>query len=195
MTKIVLASSSTSRKSLLNRLISDFVSINPNCDETAHKGELPYQLAKRLGQQKAESLRGQYKQHLIIGSDQVATFDDDVSIGKPMTQEAAFIQLKQASNRTLKFYTSVCLLNSETGDTHIDVVTTKVSFKSLTDAQINAYLQKEDVRYCAGSFKAESLGLALFKTIEGSDPSSLIGLPLIRLTEFLIDEGTDPLLL
>lgn len=195
MTNIVLASSSTARKFLLKRLLTDFISANPDCDETALKGESHDHLAGRLGQQKAESLAMQYKHHLIIGSDQVATFDGIEALGKPMTHEAAFLQLKRASDQTLTFYTSICLLNSETGAVQTDIVTTNVKFKPLSDAQIHAYLQKEDVRFCAGSFKAESLGLALVQQIESTDPSSLIGLPLIRLTEFLMQEGIDPLLL
>jgi len=195
MTNIVLASSSESRKSLLSQILIKFIAVDPDCDETPQDGETPFEIAKRLGQQKAESLSHTFNQHLIIGSDQVATFDDKIAIGKPMTQEAAYLQLKQSSGRILKFYTSICLLNSNTGHKHIAVEATSVTFRSLTDIQIHAYLKKEDVRFCAGSFKAESLGPALFTNINGTDPSSLIGLPLIRLTDFLSQEGVDPLLL
>lgn len=194
MNKIVLASTSETRHFLLKRLLSDFSSDTPECKEIQLADEKPYDMAKRLAQLKARSLKNRYPKHLIIGSDQVATIDNVTPIGKPLTNNIAFEQLKASSNRLVYFHTSLCLLNTLTGNEQLDVVTTKVQFRTLTDQQIKSYITSEDVRFCAGSFKVEQKGISLFQSLECPDPTSLIGLPLIRLTEFLQAEEIDPLL-
>jgi len=131
---------------------------------------------------------------IIIASDQVATLDtgnttNDEIFNKPGTHENAFAQLKKSSGKTVTFLTGIALLNTETSAIQVHVEPFKVNFKQLTDNQISSYLEKEDVLNCAGSFKSEGLGIALFSSMEGRDPNSLIGLPTIQLIEMLAKEN------
>jgi septum formation protein len=189
MRPVILASTSDMRKQLLLRLLPQVSVMAPDCDETPRAHEHPRDLALRLAIDKAASLKTQLPDHLIIGSDQVATLDDQLIIGKPMTQAGAIAQLQAASNRIQTFYTSLCLLNTHTGTMQTDVVVTQVHFRMLSDDLILRYVTQEDVRYCAGSFKAESAGIQLFSRIDSPDPTALLGLPLIRLVDFFIEEG------
>jgi MAF protein len=141
-----------------------------------------------LSLEKAQALTSAYCSHLIIGSDQVAAAGDTL-LGKPGNIERAARQLRLASNNRIKFYTSVTLLNSKTGEFKTQTDITTVHFRDLTDNEIRAYLETEQPYDCAGSFKVEGLGIALFKRIDNSDPTALIGLPLIRLTTMLGDMG------
>lgn len=189
MHSVILASTSETRIHLLGRLLPDAIVSAPDCDETPRANEHPRALSLRLAINKAASLKARYPNHLIIGSDQVATGADNQVIGKPETQARAKQQLLAASGNIQTFYTSLCLLNTQSGKCHTDVVETEVHFRVLSEAIIDRYLLREDVRYCAGSFKAESAGIQLFSQLTSDDPTSLLGLPLIRLVDFLLEEG------
>ncbi len=200
MQPILLASSSTYRGELLNRLGLAFVWANPDIDESPllnEAGELDESadtLVARLSLAKAKALASAYPEHLIIGSDQVAGLGDQI-IGKPYNYERAFTQLRKASGNQVIFKTGLCLLNASSGQSQVRVEEFKVEFRDLSDDQINHYLIYEQPYDCAGSFKCEGLGIALFSKLSGDDPNSLIGLPLIRLVDMLKAEGVDPLLL
>ena len=194
---LILASSSPSRKAILERLGVSFVTVSPNIDETRKTSETPYDLVYRLAEEKAKEVA---KTHsgLIIASDQVATLDSgneegDEILNKPITHQNAYVQLQKSSGRTVTFLTSIALLNTETGTLQNHVEFFRVVFKSLSDNHILSYLEKEDVLNCAGSFKSEGLGVTLFNRMEGNDPNSLIGLPTIQLTNMLAKENVHSL--
>ena len=190
---LILASSSPFRKAILEKLGVSFITVSPDIDETRKTVETPYDLVYRLAEEKAQKVA---KTHsgLIIASDQVATLDSgndegDEILNKPLTHENAFAQLQKSSGRTVTFLTSIALLNTETGILQNHVEFFRVFFKSLSENHILSYLEKEDVLNCAGSFKSEGLGAALFNHMEGSDPNSLIGLPTIQLIKMLAKEN------
>jgi septum formation protein len=190
---LVLASSSAYRRALLERLRLPFESASPDVDETRLPGETPAALVERLAVLKARALAGRYPDALIIGSDQVASFDGHV-VGKPGDHATATRQLALASGRTLRFYTGVAVLDSRTGHCAARVVTCDVAFRTLSPKQIEAYLDAEHPYDCAGSFKSELLGTALCARITSDDPSALVGLPLIAVVELFADHGLDVLL-
>jgi septum formation protein len=190
--QILLASSSPYRRELLQKLHLPFSWASPDIDETPYPEESPQALTLRLAEQKAKALADKHPEHLIIGSDQVTTLDG-IIIGKPGTHSAAVEQLQKCRSRSLVFLTSLCLLNTKTGRNQISLETYKVSFRNLSDQQIDRYLRLEQPYDCAGSFKAEGLGISLFDKLEGEDPNTLIGLPLIALIRMLNNEGIDPL--
>lgn len=187
--QLVLGSTSPYRRELLTRLQLDFKTARPDADETPLQGETPEQLAGRLAQLKAASLRTRFPDSLIIGSDQVSTLDDLTPVGKPGTEEKAFEQLRAASGKTALFYTGLCVLNTQTGAEELLVDRYEIQFRDLSDSEIEAYIRKEQPLDCAGSFKSEGLGSALFARHQGADPTSLIGLPLIALCECLRRQG------
>lgn len=184
---IILASTSPFRKELLDRLGITFATAAPDVDETPLAGESPEALVRRLSEAKARAVGASFT-GLIIGSDQVATTGGDI-LGKPGTHERAANQLESLSGKLVTFYTGLCLLNSGSGDIQLDVVPFKVQFRELNDEQIERYLQRDQPYNCAGSFKSEGLGIALFERMEGDDPTALIGLPLIQLTTMLAKAG------
>ncbi len=186
---LILASSSPTRHELLRRFQVKFIIDAPDIDETALPEEKPEAMAYRLAEQKAQALATQYPKHLIIGSDQVATRDEVTAIGKPRDRSEAFAQLMASRGRDLQFYTGVSVLNTLTQQQETSVEPFTVRFRSLSEFEINAYLDREDVLGCAGSFKSEGLGCALFEKFIGDDPTSLMGLPLIRLHALLIKQG------
>ena len=188
MARLILASSSPFRRELLARLMIPFEVVAPEVDETARPGELPQALVERLAIAKAQAVAAKHPQALIIGSDQVAVHSGEI-VGKPHTHERAVAQLKAASGKTVTLYTGLALVNSATGRVQSEVVPYKVLFRSLTEAQIENYLRKEQPYHCAGSVKSEGLGVALLERFEGEDPATLIGLPLIRLIRMLEHEG------
>jgi MAF protein len=188
MLPLLLASSSPYRRELLTRLRMPFVCASPDIDESHAPHESAIELVQRLSREKAQALALAYPDHLIIGSDQVAVLDDKI-LGKPHTFERAFEQLTAASGSSVTFLTGLCLLNSATGDYQIDHVPFTVHMRDLDSASIERYLRTEEPYDCAGSFKAEGLGVSLFKSTQGPDSTSLIGLPLIRLVDMLIKEG------
>ena len=189
---LVLASTSPYRRALLERLRLPFETAAPRVDERRHSSESPQVLVLRLAEAKARAIAETYRNALIIGSDQVACIGDEV-LGKPGDREQAVAQLERASGRTLVFHTGLCLLNTMTGRAQTLVEPYRVHFRALTRQQIEGYLDREQPFDCAGSFKSEGLGIALFERVEGDDPNTLIGLPLIRLITLLESEGVFPL--
>lgn len=192
---LILASSSPFRKKLLNKLGLSFSTHSPQVDESRNPNETPTQLVFRLAQAKARKV-GESYQGLIIASDQVATLEDslgtqDSILGKPHTHKNAVKQLTQCSGNTVTIVTSLCLLNTNSNNIQTIVETFKVVFKQLSAAQIEYYLKTERPYNCAGSFKSEGLGISLFSALEGNDPNTLIGLPLIQLIKLLSNEGID----
>ncbi|PIE83324.1 MAG: septum formation inhibitor Maf [Candidatus Contendobacter odensis] len=181
---LVLASTSIFRRNLLLRLGLPFSVRSPEVDETRLAGEDAPTLVARLAELKARSIAQHEPEALIIGSDQVAVLADTI-LGKPNTHEHAIKQLQHASGQTVTFYTGLCLLDAANGSCQVAVEPFDVVFRTLTTTQIERYLQREKPYNCAGSFKSEGLGIALFERLEGHDPTGLIGLPLIRLTQML----------
>lgn len=188
---LLLASSSPYRRELLDRLQLPFTWQSPSIDETRREDETAIDLVRRLAEEKARALTERYTDHLIIGSDQVAALGDGQILGKPHDLERAQKQLRAASGSSVTFLTGLALLNSQSGRCQVDCVPFTVHFRSLSDTQILRYLQREQPFDCAGSFKSEGLGISLFRSTEGEDASSLIGLPLIRLVDMLINEGIE----
>ena len=192
MLPLILASSSPYRRELLQKLTLSFECYSPDIDESANEGETPEHLVERLALEKALAVAKNHPEALIIASDQVAVLEDEV-MTKPHTHDNAVKQLSRSSGKTVKFLTSLCLLNSQTGEHQAEVVTYSVKFLTLSQSQIENYLHKEQPYQCAGSFKSEGLGVTLFQRFGGEDPNSLIGLPLITLTRMLRNEGVEPL--
>lgn len=190
MPPLVLASSSPYRRELLTRLRLPFTWSAPHIDESRRPSEDAEALVRRLSLEKAQALSTTHPQHLIIGSDQVAVLGSQI-IGKPHTLERAREQLLAASSNSVTFLTGLTLLNSATGQQQTDCIPFTVHFRPLSEAQIMRYLAAEQPFDCAGSFKAEGLGISLFRSTEGSDSNSLIGLPLIRLVDMLQASGID----
>lgn len=186
--KLVLASSSPYRRQLLERLELAFEHSAPNIDERPKPDENPAQTAERLAINKARALASRYPEHLIIGSDQTAVCDNRL-YGKPGNAETAITQLTSLSGNTAVFHTGVCVLNSATNTVLSAVVSTTVVFRPLEPGTINHYIEREKPFDCAGSFKAEGLGIALFDAIHSDDPTALTGLPLIRLRQLLEQSG------
>ena len=190
MLPIVLASTSPFRAMLLEKLRLPFTTTAPDIDETPLPDEKPSALVKRLTLEKARKVEPDWPQHFIISSDQCAVFEDQI-IGKPGGHEAAVAQLRQFSGNRVLFLTGLCLLNTAQDRWQLDVIPFTVHFRRLTDRQIENYLRLDQPYNCAGSFKSEGLGISLFSRLEGDDPNALIGLPLIRLTDFLLAEGLE----
>lgn len=189
---IILASTSPYRRALLERLGLSFGISAPRVDESRLDGEPPDALVTRLALSKAQAVAGLYPQALIIGSDQVAVIEGDI-LGKPGGHEQAVAQLSRVSGKTVVFYTGLCLLNAATGRTRTRCEPYEVRFRRLTQGQITGYVERERPFDCAGSFKSEGLGIALFERLSGDDPNALVGLPLIRLVDMLLSEGVDVL--
>lgn len=187
---LYLASTSVYRKALLEKITPNFSTSKPEVDETALQGETPEQLVSRLAVLKAQAVANNLTEGLVIGSDQVAVFNGQI-LGKPHTAENAYKQLKSFSGHCVTFLTGLALVNAQTKQHQLCVEPFKVHFRELTDAEILAYIEREQPLNCAGSFKSEGLGISLFEKLEGDDPNSLIGLPLIRLLEMLRNESRD----
>ncbi|MFP4063528.1 MAG: Maf family protein [Halochromatium sp.] len=190
--QLVLASTSPFRRELLARLGLAFVTAAPQCDETRLDAEPAPALVQRLAEAKARAVAAHFPDALIIGSDQVACLDDRI-LGKPGTRARALEQLRAASGREVVFRTGLCLYDARTDRAESCCETYRVWFRTLAEAEIAGYVDREQPFGCAGSFKAEGLGIALFERLEGEDPTSLIGLPLIRLAALLRAAGIDPL--
>lgn len=190
---LILASTSPYRRELLLRLELDFTVCSPDVDESRLTDESPTELVRRLADAKARAgARQQAGAALVIGSDQVAVVDNDV-LGKPGTYKAACEQLSRLSGRRVSFLTGLCLYNSALQRSQLDMIPFTVHFRTLSSAQIEAYVRREQPLNCAGSFKSEGLGIALFERMQGDDPTALIGLPLIRLIDMLTAEGVSVL--
>jgi MAF protein len=190
---LILASSSPFRKAILDKLGLPFDVVAPEIDEMRKDSESPFDLVSRLSKQKAVEV-SKTRSGLIIASDQVATLEsgenvEDEILTKPGTHEKAFLQLKKSSGKSVNFLTGLALMNTDTKKIQLHVEYYKVKFKMLSDNQILNYLSREDTLHCAGSFKSEGLGIALFNSMEGDDPNSLIGLPTIQLINMLAKEN------
>ena len=188
MRRLVLASTSVFRRELLARLQIPFEAASPETDETELPGESPAATAERLSLAKAKAVGDRFPDALIIGSDQVAYLGDS-RFGKPLTRRRAVEQLRLMRGRTVIFHTGLCLLDSASGRSRICGVPTEVTFRQLTDGEIERYLDKEQPYHCAGSARSEGLGISLLSSIRGDDPNALIGLPLIALCGMLRAEG------
>lgn len=186
--QIVLASSSPYRRELLKKLGLNFKCDSPDIEESTQKNETPEQLVKRLAIEKAHAVATRHSNALIIASDQAALLNNKI-LGKPGDHHTATQQLADASGNKVVFLTSLALLNTLTHTLQCEVVPYTVHFRTLHKAEIEAYLSKEKPYDCAGSFKSEGLGITLFERLEGEDPNSLVGLPLIKLHKMLVNEG------
>lgn len=190
---LLLASSSPYRRELLRRLGLSFEWAAPNIDETPHGNETARELVLRLAQEKARSLSGEHPSRLIIGSDQVASLDDRI-LTKPGDRNRAMAQLQACSGRRVCFLTGLAVLDAANQRLARHLETFEVRFRELTTAEIEAYIDAEQPFDCAGSFRVEGPGIALFEALEGRDPNALIGLPLIALCDLLREHGINPLM-
>ena len=189
---ILLASTSPFRQALLRKLGLPFITAAPEVDESPQPGENAEALVIRLAVAKAQALAGTYPRHWIIGSDQVCVLDGAIA-GKPHTAENARAQLRVASGQAITFYTGLALFHPASGRLLQCCEPFVVHFRSLTDTEIAGYVEKEQPLQCAGSFKSEGLGICLFDRLEGRDPNTLVGLPLIALNGMLQQAGINPL--
>ena len=182
--RLILASSSRHRRTVLERLGVPFETLSPDLDESPRANESPRDLVVRLSREKAAAARSTYREGFAIGSDQVALCAGEV-LGKPGTHERAVAQLRRLSGNEVEFLTGVCVHDLASGRDAHDLAVTRVRFRTLTDDEIARYLEREPAYDSAGSFKSEGLGITLVDSIEDDDPSALIGLPLIRLCRLL----------
>lgn len=184
MREIILSSSSKARLALMKRLNIPFHHTTPDVDETPLPNESAEALVARLAIEKAQKSASAYPNAIIIGADQVGTLDHHI-LCKPMDFATARKQLRQVSNRMVRFYTGMCVYDAVTLQQQCITEIYDVYFRELSDETINAYLHKEEPLHCAGSFQAEGLGIALIEKFAGNDFTALIGLPLIQLTQML----------
>ena len=189
---LILASTSRYRRELLQRLRLPFEVVAPWVDETPLPGEAPAVLAQRLAMAKARAVAALHPGAIVIGSDQVADLHGQ-AIGKPGTHERAVAQLRSMRGQRITFQTAVAVVRADRGYAQGLLASVVVSFRDLSDAQIEHYLRTEQPYDCAGSAKCETLGIALLEAIDSDDPTALIGLPLIRTCRLLREAGLDPL--
>ncbi len=190
--KIILGSTSPYRAQLLARLGLDFASVVPDANEAPLDGELPAATALRLAVAKAQSLKEEFPDALVIGADQVAD-QNGIAIGKPLTRQNAARQLQQMCGQTLIFHSGIALLNTTSGHIQSRIVATTVRFREFSPREVENYLDRENALDCAGSAKAEALGIALIASMQSDDPTALIGLPLIALIDMLKAEDVQVL--
>jgi septum formation protein len=193
MTRIILASTSVYRQQLLTRLGLSFEVRAPGVDESLRPNESAVAYVSRLAEEKARSAAVGLRGALVVGGDQVAVLDDDI-LGKPGNAEANRRQLQRSAGKRVQFHTGLCLFSTDSGRAQVEVVPFAVQFRALTVEQIAAYVEREQAFDCAGGFRCEGLGSALFESMEGTDPTALVGLPLLSLTSMLAREGVDVLL-
>ena len=185
---LVLASSSPFRKSVLSRLHLPFEIFDPEINEKPFANESPTELVTRLSEEKARTAQATYPKALVIGSDQIAVIGDKI-LGKSGNHEQAVKQLQLVNGKQVDFLTGLCLLNTETEEVQLDALCFSVQFRQLTDAQIENYLRQDTPYNCSGSFKSEALGIVLLEKMMGNDPTTVMGLPLIRLVQMLENQG------
>lgn len=185
---LVLGSTSPFRKTLLERLRLDFVTDSPDIDESTKADEKPVDYVQRLSLEKATAIASKHPDSLIISSDQCSVLNDTIR-GKPGNHARAVVQLQESSGKRVTFLTGICVFDTRDGTYQLDLVPFHVDFRKLSDREINTYLIQDQPYQCAGSFKSEGLGITLFKRMQGDDPTALIGLPLIRLSEMLRAKG------
>lgn len=189
---LVLASSSRYRHAQLQTLGIPFICAAPAIDESPGAHESASQLAARLAVEKARALSDRFPDSQIIGCDQTVAFGERI-LGKPGSIDAAVAQLQQLRGKTVIFHSAIALLNTVDGSVQQQVIDTTVRYRLLSDAQIHAYLERDRPFDCAGSFKSESLGIAILDSVNSDDPTALVGLPLIALTRMLANTGIDVL--
>lgn len=189
---LVLASTSPYRRALLQRLGVPFSVADPGVREERRAGEAPAAMAGRLAEAKARAVADRFPDSIVVGSDQVASCGGEI-LGKPLTHVNAVRQLRALSGREAVFHTAVCAHRARDGRTGLRVVPCRVTYRTLDDAVIESYLARERPYDCAGSAKAEGMGIALLARIESDDPTALIGLPLIALTDLLREQGMNVL--
>ncbi|WP_109994372.1 nucleoside triphosphate pyrophosphatase [Salinisphaera sp. LB1] len=185
---VILASSSVWRRQLLQQIGLPFEATSPDVDETAHAGEPGDALACRLARAKAEKVAADWPEAVVIGSDQVADVDGYI-LGKPGTAARAREQLRWQSGKRVVFHTGLCVCAPAFAEPRLHLETVTTRFRELDDAEIARYVAAEDVTATAGSLKSEGLGITLVAAIESSDPSALVGLPLIGLRRLLAEAG------
>ncbi|HIQ14123.1 MAG TPA: septum formation inhibitor Maf [Leucothrix sp.] len=185
---LVLGSTSPFRKELLKRFNVDFIVDSPNIDETPLESETPETYVKRLSLEKAQAVATKHPNALIIASDQCSVLNGKIR-GKPRNHENAVKQLTESSGQRVSFLTGLCLYDTSEDSYQLDLIPFHVDFRTLSNKEIQSYLLAEQPYFCAGSFKSEGLGITLFKQLKGDDPTALIGLPLIRLSEMLRNQG------
>lgn len=190
---VILASSSPYRRALLAKILPNIIAQDPAIDESPLPNEMPEALVCRLAKCKARALQVAYTDALIIGSDQVAALDGHI-LTKPGIHDRAKRQLQQCAGREVVFYTGLCVYDSALKQDEALCETTTVTFRSLSEEEIEAYLRREQPYDCAGAFKVEGLGIQLFESLQGNDPNALVGLPLIALGQMLRARGVNPLL-
>lgn len=190
--QLILGSSSKPRKLLLERLQIPFQVASPDVDETPLPAEPPSDMVLRLAEIKARKIAEQFPTALIIGADQVGVLQDEI-LGKPLTIEKAKQQLQKMSGQHIQFLIGLCLYDANNQTQQLSLETFDVKFRHLTPELINHYIQKDLPLQCAGSFRAEGLGITLVDKFQGDDFTALIGLPLIRLTRMLEQAGMGPL--
>ena len=184
---LVLASTSRYRRELLERLGLPFSVDKPDVDETQQAGESPLANCRRLALDKARVVAARHPTAIVIGSDQVLDIDGE-ALSKPGDFATALDQLKRCQGRTIHCYTALCIV-SPGREPLIDVVATEITYRTLPDATLVAYLQREQPYDAAGAVKVETAGITLLQAVKSDDPTAIIGLPLIRLTDFLIEAG------
>jgi septum formation protein len=186
--QLILGSTSRYRRELLARLHLPFDVVAPEVDETPRASETPREIALRLALAKAQAVSAKFPQAVVIGSDQVADFNGE-PMGKPGSHERATLQLRQMRGHTVVFQTALAVTCLARGFSQVDLAPVKVTFRQLSDAEIETYLLAETPYDCAGSAKSEGLGIALLESIDSDDPTALVGLPLIRTCRMLRAAG------
>lgn len=189
--KLILASSSRYRRELLDRLGLEYDAESPDIDESSRPGETPKDTALRLSEMKARAIWEKHPGSVVIGSDQVADLNG-TKLGKPHTRERAIEQLTAMQDNVVVFYTALCVINAE-GRAEKLLSPTTIRMRSLKRETIEAYVDHEEPFDCAGAAKIEKLGIALMASVESDDPTSLIGLPLMKLTTLLANAGVEVL--
>ena len=185
---IVLASSSPYRRGLLDRFLDEYEAVSPDVDERDHPDLKPKELAASLARRKAEAVSINARDSLVIGADQLAVLNGTV-LGKPGTHQKAVEQLLAASGNSVSFLTAVCILDPVTRTRYEHVDKTKVRFRDFDRRLAEAYLRHDEPYDCAGSFKLEGAGFVLFESVKTEDPTALIGLPMIWVSDRLLHLG------
>ena len=188
MPQIILASSSTYRKELLQRLLLDFKVVSPNVDEKKIKSENAYESAERLAEEKGKKISNQFKDAVVIGCDQTAEYND-IQIEKPLNFESSFSQLKELSGKKVNFFSAIFVTHFNKNISYKKVISFDVKYKTLSSLEIKNYLRQEEPFNCVGSIKSEGLGISLLEEINSNDPTAIIGLPLISLVKILKEFG------
>ncbi|MDC0182528.1 Maf family nucleotide pyrophosphatase [Nitrosomonadales bacterium] len=184
MSQIILASSSIYRKELLQRILSEFKVLSPNIDEKKIKTENAYESAQRLAEEKAKKISNEFREAIVIGCDQTAEYNN-IQIEKPLNFKLALSQLKELSGKQVNFHSAICVTHFKKNISHKKVISFNVKYKDLSLVEIENYLNHEKPFNCVGSIKSEGLGISLLEEINSSDPTAIIGLPLIALVTIL----------